>query len=156
LGLDDGLDRPGNSLSSVMLMDSAALLFFSLDWLVLLLLGVGSSMTMLSLVLLVARMLNGLASLISDSSREVVGCCTFAPCPGWTCVNPSASCSVFVLVLRIFSWGMGGASEVASHPFLFGWMILDFVKALGGEKSPHSPAFYRNAARDGVIGLLVL
>ena len=56
----------GNSLLSVKLMGSAVLTFFSFDWLVLLLLGVGSSMAMLLSVSPDAKMLNGLASLASD------------------------------------------------------------------------------------------
>jgi len=68
--------------------------------------------------------------------------------------------SFFILFLDRFwitdfplgdGWGFDDCS-----PSLPLWLdIFLFVQALGGEESPHAPAFGRDAAPDGALGLLV-
>ena len=110
----------GNSLVSLTLMGSLVLVSLLLGLLMLVLLD---SFVVVSTVSSCARMLNGLVSFVLSLGGLLGGWVGFAPRPGGTCMNPSSSCTVVVFRLRF--WGMVGASMIAPHPFLFGWMFLD-------------------------------
>ena len=109
----------GNSLVSLTLTGSLVLSLL-LGLLMLVLFG---SFVVVSSVSSVARMLNGLVSFVLSLGGLLGGWFGFAPRPGGTCMNPSSSYAVVVFRLRF--WGMVGASMIALHPFLFGWMCLD-------------------------------